>query len=195
MREAQANVKKTSDDVARYKLLVDKNEIPRQQYDTAVAEAAARRLPLTPATPSVREARAEYRGGAERGGPGPKQRITQADASIRIRQYRAAAGCRQRIARQIRAGAGRTTEGAARSGQAESQLLHDCRARHGHRRQEDRGTGAEYFARPADDGGGSARRHLGHGEFQGNAVEPHGTRASASASAWMPTTRNTPARW
>jgi membrane fusion protein (multidrug efflux system) len=41
VREAQANVKKTSDDVARYKLLVDKNEIPRQLYDTAVAEAAA----------------------------------------------------------------------------------------------------------------------------------------------------------
>src|SRR5262249_41760189 len=41
VREASANYKKTSDDVMRYKLLVDKNEIPRQQYDTAVSANAA----------------------------------------------------------------------------------------------------------------------------------------------------------
>src|SRR5579862_6467992 len=33
VREAQANLQKTSDDVTRYKQLVDKNEIPRQQYE------------------------------------------------------------------------------------------------------------------------------------------------------------------
>src|SRR5215469_9524098 len=35
VREAEANLKKDNDDVRRYKLLVDKQEIPRQQYDTA----------------------------------------------------------------------------------------------------------------------------------------------------------------
>ena len=47
VRDAEANVKKTSDDVVRYKLLVDKNEIPRQQYDTAVAAADFARASLT----------------------------------------------------------------------------------------------------------------------------------------------------
>src|SRR5665213_369540 len=41
VREAEATYKNAGDDVARYKLLVDKNEIPRQQYDTAVSGAAA----------------------------------------------------------------------------------------------------------------------------------------------------------
>src|SRR5580693_3299754 len=56
VREAQANVKKTSDDVARYKLLVDKNEIPRQQYDTAVAEAAGAQATLDARNSAVSEA-------------------------------------------------------------------------------------------------------------------------------------------
>src|SRR6202163_2683945 len=38
VREAEANLKKTSDDVTRYKMLVDKNEIPRQQYETRSEE-------------------------------------------------------------------------------------------------------------------------------------------------------------
>src|ERR1700676_1855331 len=46
VREAEANYKKASDDVTRYKLLVDKNEIPRQQYETAVSAAAAAQAAL-----------------------------------------------------------------------------------------------------------------------------------------------------
>src|SRR5580704_16802489 len=46
VREAEANLKNTSDDVTRYKLLVDKNEIPRQKYDTAVSSAAAAQATL-----------------------------------------------------------------------------------------------------------------------------------------------------
>jgi membrane fusion protein (multidrug efflux system) len=44
VREAQANLTKANDDVRRYKLLVDKDEIPRQTYDTAVDTLASRRL-------------------------------------------------------------------------------------------------------------------------------------------------------
>src|SRR5579871_781787 len=55
-REAQANLKKANDDVARYKLLVDKNEIPRQQYDTAVAVAAAAQATLDARNAAVQEA-------------------------------------------------------------------------------------------------------------------------------------------
>src|SRR6202140_3135164 len=56
VREAEANVKKTGDDVTRYKLLVDKNEIPRQQYETAVSAAAAAQAALDARRASVREA-------------------------------------------------------------------------------------------------------------------------------------------
>jgi membrane fusion protein, multidrug efflux system len=43
VREAEANHTKAAADLARYKALVDKDEVPRQTYDTAVAaESAAR---------------------------------------------------------------------------------------------------------------------------------------------------------
>jgi membrane fusion protein (multidrug efflux system) len=81
VREAQANVKKTSDDVARYKLLVDKNEIPRQQYDTAVAEAAAAQATLDARNASVGEAEQNIVV-AQSAVDQAQQRITQADATI-----------------------------------------------------------------------------------------------------------------
>ena len=56
VRDAEASVKKTTDDVTRYKLLVDKNEIPRQQYDTAVAQAASAQATLDSRHAAVREA-------------------------------------------------------------------------------------------------------------------------------------------
>jgi membrane fusion protein (multidrug efflux system) len=81
VREAQANVKKTGDDVVRYKLLVDKNEIPRQQYDTAVAEAAGAQATLDARNASVREAEQNI-AVAQSAVDQANQRITQADASI-----------------------------------------------------------------------------------------------------------------
>ena len=41
LREAEANSAKAQADVTRYKMLVDKDEIPRQQYDQVVATAQA----------------------------------------------------------------------------------------------------------------------------------------------------------
>ena len=70
VREAEANYKKASDDVARYKLLVDKNEIPRQQYDTAVSTAAAAQATIDARGGLGPRGGAEHRGGAERGGTG-----------------------------------------------------------------------------------------------------------------------------
>jgi membrane fusion protein, multidrug efflux system len=81
VREAQANVKKTSDDVARYKLLVDKNEIPRQQYDTAVAEAAAAQATLDARNAAVSESEQNIVV-AQSAVDQAQQRITQANASI-----------------------------------------------------------------------------------------------------------------
>jgi membrane fusion protein (multidrug efflux system) len=81
VREEEADVKKTSDDVVRYKLLVDKNEIPRQQYDTAVAQATGAQASLDSRRAAVREAEQNIVV-AQTAVDQANQRITQADASI-----------------------------------------------------------------------------------------------------------------
>ncbi len=81
VREAQANDQKANDDVKRYKLLVDKNEIPRQQYDTAVSAAAATQAAVDSRKASVREAEQNI-AVAQAALDQATQRITQADASI-----------------------------------------------------------------------------------------------------------------
>ena len=81
VREAEANYQKASDDVARYKLLVDKNEIPRQQYDTAVTTAAAAQAAVDARRAEVREAEQNIVV-AQSAVEQANQRITQADASI-----------------------------------------------------------------------------------------------------------------
>jgi membrane fusion protein (multidrug efflux system) len=81
VREAEANLKKANDDVARYKLLVDKNEIPRQQYETAVTTAAAAQAALDARVAAVGEAEQNVVV-AQSAVEQANQRITQADASI-----------------------------------------------------------------------------------------------------------------
>ena len=65
----------------RYKLLVDKDEIPRQQYDTAVSVAAAAQAALDARTAAVREAEQNIVV-AQSAVDQAKARIAQADASI-----------------------------------------------------------------------------------------------------------------
>jgi membrane fusion protein (multidrug efflux system) len=81
VREAEANHKKVADDVVRYKLLVDKDEIANQIYDTAVntansasATVDARRAAVTEAEDNVRVAQSAV--------DQANARISQADASI-----------------------------------------------------------------------------------------------------------------
>ncbi len=81
VRESQANVKKTGDDVKRYKMLVDKNEIPRQQYDTAVAAAEEAQATLDARNAAVREAQQNI-DVAQSQIDQARQRIPQAEASI-----------------------------------------------------------------------------------------------------------------
>ena len=85
VREAQANYQKASDDEKRYKLLVDKNEIPRQQYDTAASAAAAAKAAVDARQAAVREAEQNIVV-AQSGIDQANQRITQADASIQAAQ-------------------------------------------------------------------------------------------------------------
>ena len=81
VREAEATYKKDTDDVARYKMLVAKDEIPQQQYDTAVSVADsakatvdARRAAVTEAEQNIRVAQSAIEQA--------NARITQADATI-----------------------------------------------------------------------------------------------------------------
>ena len=57
VREAEANYRRAADDAARYKLLVDKDEISRQVYDTAVHTAVANQATLAARIASVSDAR------------------------------------------------------------------------------------------------------------------------------------------
>ncbi len=81
VREAEATYKNSAEDVARYKALVDKNEIPRQQYDTAVSASAAALATVDARKASVREAEQNI-AAAESAVEQASQRIPQADASI-----------------------------------------------------------------------------------------------------------------
>ena len=81
VREAEANLTKANDDVRRYKLLVDKDEIPRQQYDTAVSIADADLATLDARKAAVQEAQQNVVV-AESVIEQAQQRITQADASV-----------------------------------------------------------------------------------------------------------------
>jgi len=56
LREAEANHAKAAQDLARYKELVAKDEIPRQQFDAAVAAEAATRATVESARADVRRA-------------------------------------------------------------------------------------------------------------------------------------------
>jgi membrane fusion protein (multidrug efflux system) len=80
--EAEANYKKAADDVVRYKLLVDKDEISRQQYDTAVQTAAADRAIVVSRIASVGDARQTVDAAAA-AVQQAEARIKQAEASVR----------------------------------------------------------------------------------------------------------------
>jgi membrane fusion protein (multidrug efflux system) len=79
--EAEANYQNASDDVARYKQLVDKDEISRQVYDTAVSAAAAAKATVDARKAAVAEAEQNVnvaRAAVEQA----NQRIEQAEANV-----------------------------------------------------------------------------------------------------------------
>jgi membrane fusion protein (multidrug efflux system) len=81
VREAQATYKNTVDDVARYKLLVAKDEIPRQRYDTAVSVSETAKATVDARQAAVAEAEQNVRV-AQSAIDQANARIVQADASI-----------------------------------------------------------------------------------------------------------------
>ena len=81
VRQAEANYKKAEDDRVRYKLLVDKEEIPQQQYDTAQSLAAAAQAELDARKAGVREAQQNI-SVAQSTVDQANQKIAQAEAQI-----------------------------------------------------------------------------------------------------------------
>jgi membrane fusion protein, multidrug efflux system len=81
VNEAQANYKKAADDAARYKLLVDKDEISRQTYDQALQTAEAAKATVAAQNAAVLEARHNV-GVAEAAIQQAQTKVPQADASI-----------------------------------------------------------------------------------------------------------------
>src|SRR5438270_372298 len=76
LREAEANHTKAAADLARFKQLVEKDEIPKQQYDSAVAAGAAARATVDSAQASVSSAEsqvAQARAQVQSAGTGPQQ--------------------------------------------------------------------------------------------------------------------------
>ena len=81
VREAEATYKKDADDEARYKLLVAKDEIPQQTYDTSVNVANAAKADVDARRASVNEAEQNIRV-AQTAIDQAQARIVQADTVI-----------------------------------------------------------------------------------------------------------------
>jgi membrane fusion protein, multidrug efflux system len=81
VRVAEANAQKAADDVARYKMLVDKDEISKQQYDQAVSAADAARATLDAQRAMVNEAQQNI-SAAGKTVEQARARVLEADASI-----------------------------------------------------------------------------------------------------------------
>jgi membrane fusion protein, multidrug efflux system len=81
VREAEATYKRIADDVVRYKMLADKDEISQQIYDTAVNNANSANATVDARRAAVAEAEDNIRV-AQSGVDQASARIEQADASI-----------------------------------------------------------------------------------------------------------------
>jgi membrane fusion protein, multidrug efflux system len=81
VREAEATYKNTADDVARYKLLIAKDEISQQQYDTAVSTSNSAKATVDARRAAVAEAEQNVRV-AQTAIDQANARIGQADASV-----------------------------------------------------------------------------------------------------------------
>ena len=81
VREAQSTYRNTADDVASYKLLIARDEISQQRYDTAVSISNTARATVDARQAAVMEAEQNVRV-AQAAIDQANARITQADASI-----------------------------------------------------------------------------------------------------------------
>ncbi len=82
VKAAQANQAKAAQDVARYKTLVDKDEIPRQTYDQAVAAEAVARATVEAQQAAAAEAQDNV-AAAEKSVDQARAKLLQAEAAVK----------------------------------------------------------------------------------------------------------------
>jgi len=81
VRVAEANANKAAQDVERYKVLVARDDIPRQQYDQAVSDAEGKRATVDAQKAAVTEAQQNVLA-AEKTVEQARARVGQADATV-----------------------------------------------------------------------------------------------------------------
>ena len=166
-REAEANYVKTAKDLERMSVLVQKDEVSRQQYDSAVATAASTKAAVDAAHAAVAAAQAQ---------------VAQAEAMVRTAQNSAAAGYGDPRASRSGRGAGEARRIHAGAGATESAIHHGSCAGSGRRQQAQRGDWAGSASRPATGGVGADRRCLRDRQLQGNRAQEHAPRAEGYGS-------------
>ncbi len=137
--QAEANNTKAQADLARYKPLVEKDVISKQQFDAAVAAADAAQANLAAAQASMQAAQDAVRVAHER--------ATQAQAMQKYAADRSPTGGRTECPRQTGRGPGTAGAGAARYGQTQPQLHEDRGARGRHHHPQKRGDRPERLRR------------------------------------------------
>jgi membrane fusion protein (multidrug efflux system) len=140
LQEAEANNVKAQNDLARYKQLVDKQEISQQQYDQAIAAAKASAAGVEAARASADAA---------------QQQVTQAQGKLvqesQQRQYRASADAGHAGQSRLRPRGSPAKKSGSRSGCAEFAVYEDRCSREWHRQQSNRRGRAECRSRPGVD--------------------------------------------
>ncbi len=188
VEEAKANAQKAQDDVDRYTPLVQKDVISKQQYDAAVAAAAASKA-------AVAEAEASVLAASERGCRRAPTSRPVAGPVRPIGEEWSRPGEGAAVPRRGRRGRHPAGAGQGRSGQAEPWLHAHHRAGSGNREQEERRGGRQPCRRTGPDDHHPADRPVGDSQLQGDATDPHARRTEQSRSRWMPTAgASSPAR-
>ncbi len=178
--QAKANAIKAQLDVDRYTPLVQKDVISKQQYDAAVAQAAA-----------SNSRRARSPGQRHRPAGGHPRRPAACRSQARDQANQASqerprtgprpAGPGQRRLRRYQAG-----PGPRRSGQAQPLLLQDHRSRRRHRQQEECPGRRQPLHRPGPPHHRPAHRPLGHRQLQRNPARQDAARPATSPSRSTP---------
>ena len=169
LRQAEANDLKAQDDVARYKPLAAKDEIPQQQYTTAVSGQRA-------TAAAVEAARASAAAAEDAVSAGTRQDRT-GKAVAGVRPHGATTGLGAALSCSRRRGGDRALHRGVGAGATESHIHDDRRAGRRPRRATIRPAGTERrgWTAAADHRASRQQQHLGDSEFQGNATEAHAT--------------------
>jgi multidrug resistance efflux pump len=168
--QAKANNTKAQADLERYKPLVEKDVISKQQFDAAVAAADAAKAALA-------DARATEQAASE-GVKVAREREAQAQAGLKYAQTGP---------QQVAAQSARAKQAQAQVQQAQAQLdqaklnlsyTKDRGSHGGHHHPQERRDQPERRSRPEPAHAGLARRPVGDGQLQGDPAQAHGRRAA-----------------